>query len=274
MEITLASVNQQEAYHGTSSKYAFIPTTRVIDVMKHMEWFPVKATEKKAKKEDKVGFQSHMIRFRNIADLERPTEVNKLIPEIVLKNAHDGGGSFQMLAGLFRFICGNGMVVADATFQSHKIRHIGYQDQNVIDAVFDVVRTTPLIMNRVDDFKQVTLSVPEQLALGETALIAKYGQDTEEDIAEGNTLRTRYNLQRLVRPIRQADYMNPEVNSLWNVTNILQEKLVEHGGRFAVKAEGSYGRIVKARGVKSVTENIRINQAIWALAEKMRELKG
>jgi hypothetical protein len=105
-------------------------------------------------------------------------------------------------------------------------------------------------------------------------LIAKYGQDTEEDIAEGNTLRTRYNLQRLVRPIRNADYMNPEVNSLWNVTNILQEKLVEHGGRFAVKTEGSYGRIVKARGVKSVTENIRINQAIWALAEKMRELKG
>lgn len=273
----LRSVNQQEAWNGTSGKYAFIPTTRVLDVLAKHEWLPVKAGEKRTRKPEREGFQSHMVRLRRIEDLERPRELNQLLPEIVLKNSHDGGGSFQLLAGLFRMICMNGMVVADATFQSHRIKHIGYQDQNVVDAIFDVVRTTPMIMDRVENFRQVTLNHDEQTIMAESALIAKYGADTPEDIEQGQTLRTRFNLERLITPIRNAETLNGQwkENTLWNVTNTLQEKLVEKGGRFAIKHEDSgYQRNMKARAVTSVTENIRINQAIWALAEKMRELKA
>ena len=271
---------------NTSNKFAFIPTTRVIDILERQEWLPAKASEKRVMKEENRGFQTHMIRFRKREDMNQVAVVGEFIPEIVLKNAHDGTASFSLMAGIYRFVCKNGAVVADSTFSTHKIKHIGFQDQNVIDAVFDVVKTTPLIMGKINDFKQITLSKPEQIVLAESAMIAKYGADNQEELEK---LRTKFNLESLVLPTRYADTLTPEVrqsgdelrkadNSLWNTFNILQEKLVEKGGRFAIaeKSSGysSRGSIKKARGITSVTENIRVNQALWALAERMSELKG
>ncbi|EBA7968526.1 DUF945 domain-containing protein, partial [Salmonella enterica] len=34
----------------------------------------------------------------------------KEVPEIILLNSHDGSSSYQMVPGLFRFICTNGLV--------------------------------------------------------------------------------------------------------------------------------------------------------------------
>ena len=263
----------------TSSKFAFIPTTRVVDILAKQDWLPAKVNEKRARVAENAGFQEHLIRFRRSEDMNQVAVVGELIPEIVLKNAHDGTASFSLMAGIYRFICRNGAVVADSTFNTHRIKHIGFQDENVIDAVFDVVKTTPLIMNKITDFKQITLNKPEQIAFAESALIAKYGHEETE------TLNTKFNLESLTIPIRWADTITPNggvgrselakaENTLWNTFNVLQEKLVEKGGRFANSVnERGYVRTKKARGITSVSENIRVNQALWALTERMADLK-
>lgn len=269
------SINAESSF-GTSGKYAFIPTTRVISTLENQGWFPVKASEKRSKKAD--GFQEHLIRFRQSTE-NLPAVVGDILPEIVLKNSHDGLSSFQIMAGLFRLVCLNGMVIADSTFATHRIKHIGYKDQDVIDATFNVVRTTPLIMDKVQEFKQITLSPAEQMAFAETSLIAKYGQEKEDE----PTIATRFNLANLVLPIRHQDRLSGDrgtltENTLWNSFNILQEKLVERGGRFArnIPTEDrpyNHGT-KKARGITSVSENVRVNQCLWLLCEKMAELKA
>lgn len=275
----LKSVNAEHALNGTSGKYAFIPTTRVIDTLESQGWFPAKASEKRVNSVVRQGFQEHLIRFRQQNDV---VQVGDLIPEIVLKNSHDGLSSFQIMAGIFRLVCSNGMIVADSLFATHRIKHIGYRDQDVIDATFSVMSTTPKIMNRVEEFKQVILSPQEQLVLAESALTAKYGEPKEDEVP----LNQKFNLEWLAFPVRKQDRMtdvgrlenrglniNLAENTLWNSFNILQEKLVEKGGRFA-KAQANSIRVKKARKVTSVSENVRINQALWQLAEKMAELKG
>lgn len=262
------SINAEGAF-GTSGKYTFIPTTRVVNTLERQGWFPVKAGEKRARKFESIGFQEHLIRFRQ--QNEGVVAVGGIIPEIVLKNSHNGLSSFQIMAGLFRLVCTNGMVVADSLFATHRIKHIGYKDQDVIDATFDVISKTPLIMDRVKQFQDVSLSVDEQFVFAESALVAKYGQ-------EGKELTKKFDLERLMYPIRQQDRINytgrVSENTLWNSFNILQEKLVEKGGRFAVAPPTSRRLTKKARGISSVSENIRVNQALWQLTERMAELKG
>jgi hypothetical protein len=50
-----------------------------------------------------------MIRLRHASQING-SEAN----EIILLNSHDGMSSYQMLAGMFRFVCQNGLVCGDA----------------------------------------------------------------------------------------------------------------------------------------------------------------
>jgi len=44
--------------------------------------------------------------------------IDSLVPEIVLTNSHDGYASFQLMAGVFKFVCSNGMIVADSLVEN------------------------------------------------------------------------------------------------------------------------------------------------------------
>ncbi len=262
----IADVSQYKAvaatgrYEGkTSDRFTVIPTTRVLDILKGQGWLPAKVKQAMVINPDRDGFQKHMIRLRQMENINNPLVPGGLIPEIVITNAHDGTSSFHIMAGIFRIICGNGLVVADSMFSTHKVLHMGFQDQKVIDAVYDVVETTPKIMSRVNEFKQITLSRPEQEVLAESALAVRYD---EAQLAE-----KKFDLTALLRPRRRED----EVPNLWNTYNVLQEKLVT-GGQFERNNRSRY-RMNKVRGITSVTEDIRINKGLWMLTEKMAEFK-
>ena len=50
-------------------------------------------------------YSKHMLRLR------REGHINgQEVPEIILLNSHDGSSSYQMIPGIFRFVCTNGPV--------------------------------------------------------------------------------------------------------------------------------------------------------------------
>ena len=61
--------------------------------------------QSRSRVEGKADFAKHMIRLRHAAQVNAKGEAN----EIILINSHDGASSYQMLAGMFRFVCCNGM---------------------------------------------------------------------------------------------------------------------------------------------------------------------
>ena len=263
--ICLASVNQDHAKESVSSKYRFIPTNRVLNTLKEAGWIPSKAQESKVQKESKQGYQKHLIRLRNI---NVPLNVlgdnlpEKIIPEIILSNSHDAGASFCIMAGLFRMVCANGIIVADSMFGAHRIRHLGYTDDKVKEAIFNIVESTPKIFNKVREFQSIQLKEEERIAFADAALHLRFD---DEQLKEINTSAT---IQRLLVPRRSED-TNP---NLWNTFNVVQEKFLK-GGRFLIAKEREvYAN--KTREVKSISENIRLNKSLWALTEKMAELKN
>lgn len=105
-------------HSSRSDRYTYIPTSEVIAGMATAGFLPFSATQSRTRDESRREFTKHMIRFRQVSDMTRAAIVGEMVPEIVLVNAHDGSAAYSLMAGLWRFVCGNGMMVSDSTLAS------------------------------------------------------------------------------------------------------------------------------------------------------------
>ena len=247
----------------TSSRYSFIPTTRIIEQFEASGFYPVKIQEARAS-EERLGFQKHLVRFRQPA--AAPIGLDQLFPEIVLVNSHDAGAAFHLMAGIYRMVCTNGMVVGETLGGSVRINHIGYTDQAVREAVDMMGQRLPRVMDRVEEFKALEMTPDDAGVYGIYALGAKYGVDVMK--------QRDFDPYALMRPARKAD----ETPRLWSVYNTVQEKLVEKGTVIERReTKRSYwdrntrtwskSKMSATRPVNAPTENVRVNQKLWELTE-------
>ncbi len=61
---TVPSVFATRPIDGVSDRYAFLPTSEVIDIMESQGFFPVKASQSTSRDSDRQAFTKHLIRFR------------------------------------------------------------------------------------------------------------------------------------------------------------------------------------------------------------------
>jgi len=276
-----ASIMANHEHSHLSDKYQFIPTTKIIDILAKQGWNPVMVQEKSVRKEDREGFQKHLIRFRQ----DSAQAIDGIFPEVLLTNSHDGSASFVFMAGLFRLICTNGLIVSNGMFGSIKVRHMNFQQQDVIEAVDRVVEDTPKLLEHVDIYQSIQLSRQEQYAFAESALNMKFKKegsrfDNVKSIGETKAIYEledrRFNMDTLLKPLRSADADSP---SLWNTFNIIQEKFIK-GGIFEDTVRPNANPLIspthvsKVRGIKGIDESIRVNKELWGLTENMAQFKA
>lgn len=238
-----------------SNIYRQITTSSVINILRESGWYPVFAAEKRVLKENRLGFQKHMVVFKKREGAGWMQINESLIPEIILTNSHDGCNAYQMQAGLFRLICSNGLIVADSTFETARIRHVGFNPEMVVNATSRVLDSVPVIAGKVEAFSKVELSPSEQRALGLSALVAKHDPTPEE--------AANLNPDAVLRPRRSED----RKNDLWTTLNVIQENVLKGRTREVI---GKH----RAKEVRSIDKNISLNKALWTLAEKMNEIKS
>lgn len=247
------SVFAQSPYDGLSNRYGFIPTISVIDALRVEGWHPINVREQHVRNEDKRGFARHVVRFRreDLAPI-----VGDVFPEIVLENSHDGTSAYKMHAGMFRLVCSNGMVTSDGEFAALSIRHSGDVVGRVIEGAADLVEEMPRLTDGIENMRTVRLDAEEQRIFARAALTLRYDSDDHIPVSEDALLRVR----------RSAD----QDNTLWTVFNRVQENIIRGGLRGFAKN----GQRTTTREVKSIKEDIRLNKALWTLAEQMKTLKG
>lgn len=104
------SVFAEGAHESRSARYTYIPTIEVLRGLFREGFAVFSATQALSRIEGKTAYTKHMLRLRHAEQLARSgADVN----EVILINSHDGTSSYQMLAGCFRFVCSNGLVVGD-----------------------------------------------------------------------------------------------------------------------------------------------------------------
>ena len=229
-----------ERPEGVSEKYSFIKSTRVIDDLGSLGWFPTKVNGARSNS----PFAQHSIRFRRSENLN--IKVHDVTPEIVAINSHNGLSAFKLKAGLFRLVCSNGLVVAESVFPSISIKHIHYNYALVRAAILQYVETIPRITETVETLRSVVLSEARKIKFAQEVMLLRFGDEQE--------VRQTIDLEAALRPTRRAD----EGSSLWNVFNILQEKSIK-GGLYS-----ETGR--KFKQITNVQRSIELNQSMYELA--------
>jgi hypothetical protein len=110
MRSAAPSIFAQGKHASRSERYTYIPTIEVLRGLRKEGFEPFMVAQSKSRIEGKTGFTKHMIRMRHVSgdagQITKP-EAN----EIILINSHDGASSYQLLSGLFRYACCNGLVV-------------------------------------------------------------------------------------------------------------------------------------------------------------------
>lgn len=243
------SVFAMEAHSSRSERYTYVPTIDVLSGLRKEGFHPFMVAQGRTRVPGKADFTKHMLRLRHAGDIQSQ-EAN----EIILINSHDGTSSYQMLAGVFRFVCCNGMVCGE-TIEDIRIKHSGDIVHNVISGAYNVLDGFDLIREVTTGMKQLTLTHPEQVLFAEAAMSVKYDEQEDAPFDSAELLRTR-----------RADDRDP---SLWTTFNKIQENVVRGG----IAGRNANGRRTRTREVTAIDNNVKLNRALWTLAEKMAELK-
>ena len=244
------SVFTESASQATTSKhYVHIPTETVIDDMAQLGWDVVDAKQVNARKN--VGFQKHMVVFGNNDLVVNGKDGDVVMPRILMTNSHDGKNAFRFQAGLYRMVCSNGLVVADAEFANMKIRHMGYDLSELKTVINEIVEKLPLTVTCMNKLKAKKLSEKEQIDFARKALATRLNERELSVYTEDNILE-------LLNPTRDED----KGSDMWSVYNVVQEKIIH--GMFNVY--GVSGKQRKVRKIKNFQQDTRINQELYQLA--------
>lgn len=253
-----------EAAHGSrSDRYAYIPTSKVIEGLRAEGFAPVKVQVARVRDDGRAGFEKHMIRFRQVDT--SIVKVGEVLPEVVLVNSHDGSTSYKLSAGLFRLVCSNGLVVPQGELEEVRIKHTGGSRivHDVIEGSFRVLEQSNLAIEAASRWSQLQLTSGEQTALAVGAHHLRFADaagNVETPIEPTQLLRTRRNDDRR--------------DDLWTVFNRIQENAIKGGLSGVGRDAEGHRRRVTTREVKGIDGNLNLNKGLWKMAEHLAALKA
>lgn len=246
------SIFAEASHESRSQRYAYIPTATVLTELRKEGFQPFMVTQTRTRHEDRRDYTKHMIRLRHTSQINARGEAN----EIILLNSHDGTSSYQMLAGMFRFVCSNGLVCGD-TVADVRVPHKGDVAGQVIEGAYQVLHGFDRALESRESMQAITLDEGEAEVFARAALSLKYDDpDKPAPITESQILMPR-----------RFDDRRPD---LWSVFNRTQENLTKGG----LSGRSANGRRQQTRPVQGIDSDIRLNRALWLLADGLRQLKA
>ncbi|EHH4388905.1 DUF932 domain-containing protein [Escherichia coli] len=248
------SVFGEEKHTSRSENYTWIPTITVLESLQREGFQPFFACQTRVRDPGRRGYTKHMLRLR------RDGEINgQHVPEIILLNSHDGTSSYQMLPGYFRFVCQNGCVCGQSLGEV-RVPHRGDVVEKVIEGAYEVVGVFDLIEEKRDAMQSLVLPPPARQALvlppparqalAQAALTYRYG-DEHQPVTTADILTPR----------RREDYGK----DLWSAYQTIQENMLKGG----ISGRSARGKRIHTRAIHSIDTDIKLNRALWVIAETL-----
>jgi hypothetical protein len=123
----------------------------------------------------------------------------------------------------------------------------------VIEGAFSIVDNFEKVDESRELMQEIQLSAGNQLAFAEAAAYLKFDPKEGEDLP--------IHPRALILPKREED----RANDLWTVFNRIQENCLRGGLPYKSKS----GRRVRTKPITSIDSDVKLNKALWILAEKM-----
>lgn len=245
MKTLPASALATAAAPNVSERYQFISSNEIIQRFADEGWVVDNATVAAPRKRDPL-FAKHMIDFRH-PDFE---PVQGAVPRIILVNSHDGSSSARVLAGVFRFVCSNGLVVG-TTIGKETVRHTGDAAADLIHRMQQLARNTSKIYMQIDSWSKKDLSKAQRYEMARFAAQLRWGD------------AQRFTPEDLLAVRREGD----DKGDLWTTFNRLQENTVRGG----IEGLSRSGRSATSRPLSDISRSVEYNAQLWQLAEEVAE---
>ena len=263
MRAAAPSIFAEGKHASRSERYTYIPTIDVLRGLRKEGFEPFMVAQGASRVEGKAEFTKHMIRMRHHRDRSGQVQTRPEANEVILINSHDGASSYQMLAGMFRFICQNGLVVGEVV-EDIRIPHRGDIQGEVIEGAFRVLDQFEAVGEHTVAMKALQLQPPEEIAFATAALALRFGDRAVEE--GGGHRPAPVTAEQLIEARRPEDLGH----SLWTTFQRVQENVIR-GGQPGRSAQG---RRLQTRPVGSIDRGVSLNRALWMLAEEMCKLKS
>ena len=257
-----------------STKYSHIPTDKLIDDMDLLGWKVIDAKEVNARQKSTIGYQKHLVVFRNpdIVINQMPKNIRESItsptgyrrtdgtfakknpidtvyPQILLTNSHDGKNAFTFTAGLFRMVCENGLVVSTNEFEKVAIRHMGYDFDELQKQIHEMTERLPLTVESMNNMIDTKMEQESILKFAKEMLAVRFPED--------ELRRITIDMDEFITPVRPED----KGDDLWSVFNTIQEKIIEGDFEYTVGVKHR-----KARQIKNFKQDMDLNSKMFDVA--------
>ncbi|MFD1803688.1 DUF932 domain-containing protein [Mixta tenebrionis] len=240
------SVFGENKHASRSEKYTYIPTITLLENLQREGFQPFFACQSRVRDPGRREHTKHMLRLR------RAGQINSLqVPEIIILNSHGGESSFQLLPGIFRSVCTNSLVCGQS-FGEIRVPHRGNVVEKVIEGAYEVLGVFDQVEEKRDAMQSLHLPPPAQQALAQAALTYRFGEEHQPVTASQILIPRRYE-------DRQDD--------LWTTYQRLQENLLKGG----LPGRTAKGKRSHTRAVNSIDGDIKLNRALWVMAESLLE---
>jgi hypothetical protein len=242
------SVFAEQPSATRSENYRFYPTSKVLEGLLINGFQPVYAGQSRTRIAGNENYVRHVMRFRH-SDLV--VSERSEIPEIVIMNSHNGTSAYKIMLGFFRMVCSNGLIVCSGKMDEINIRHSGKPAivDEVLEGSYEIIKSAPRAAEQIEQWKNTRLEYNQQIAFAEAATELR---PSTLEVSPTELLSIR----------READIGN----DLWKTYNRVQENIIKGG----VNGKNVLTHKTRAtKEIKSVDANVRLNRALWTLAEKM-----
>ena len=249
-----------------SERYGFVSTAQAIDILADHGFAPVRAIQKPVRKADQLPFADHMIAFKPTAAFSHNGHES---PEILLYNSHNGKSSLRLYAGIFRFVCSNGIVAGEGF--SAKLRHSRLTADSFADMMIEQAQALPELLERAENMKERDIDLSQAKAFTLKAASLRWDfdpNDSEHGREYQGELRGAFASRYTVMDMLQSRRYEDRGPNLWRVFNRVQESLIRGGVSILSYTDRKpYGTLRQAKAVASLPETVRINRNLWDLAD-------
>ena len=256
MRAVAPSIFAANKHASRSQRYTYIPTIDILRGLRHEGFEAFMVAQGRSRIPGKTEFTKHLIRLRRAG---QTIQGRAEAPEIILINSHDGASAYQMIGGMVRFSCLNGLVIGSG-LQDLRLPHKGDVSDQVIDGAFRVLEQFEEVDENVREMKSLSLSDGEERALATAAIALRFGERIDDQTPMPVTV------DQVTQP-RRADDVGRD---LWRGLQRLQENLVRGG----LEGRSAQGRRMRTRPVQSIDRSVSLNRALWVLADERRKLKS
>lgn len=256
--VTLTASNSPAVFSRNQSpilsrRYTHIHTDEIIQSLERLGW---RTFGHVVAKRNEAGLASgrsadtakHLVTLRQ-HDSGFPTKVGQDVPQIVIRNSHDGSKPLGVYAGLFVLVCTNGLIRQKEGF-SFSLKHIRLTMDDVIRAVDSIVANFGRLLDDRDRYDSIRLTESQQVEFAQRAIALRFAPTVQ------------------VSPTSVLDPLRGQVEpTLWNTFNTVQRHLTK-GGIVTTDPTRPKTKVRKSRSVSAIDETVSLQTGLWELLDE------